>query len=144
MLDESFDLRPEVGIALALHVAGCEDAVPPGGFGALDGSFLVIHTVVAEDVGSGGVGGGDLALAMNNALGLVEVYGFSNVVGNDGIVLPNFGDAIDLHRQQNRNALAPEIAGEQDCGGRSPTVAEQDNVSASFFFGGKNAVAIGI
>ncbi len=86
-------------IALALDVAGGEDAVPPGGFRALDGRFLVIHAVVAEDFGSGGVGGGDPAPAMDDALGLIKVHGFGDVVRNDRIVLPYLGHAIDLHCQ---------------------------------------------
>ena len=80
----------------ALHVAGGEDAVPPGGFRAVHRTFLVIDAVVAEDFGLSRIGGGDLAAAVNEAFGLIKVDGFGDVIGNDGIVLPKLGDAIDL------------------------------------------------
>jgi hypothetical protein len=40
--------------------------------------------------------------------------------------------------------VAAQIARQQHGSGGSPTVAEQDNVGASFFLSGKHAVAIGI
>ena len=88
-----------MGIAFALHVAGSERVGEPGIIRALDGIFFVIHEVVAQDFSSDGVGCGDLASAVNDALGLIKIHGLRDVVGNNGIVLPHFGDAIYLNRQ---------------------------------------------
>jgi hypothetical protein len=95
----AFDLRPKAGIALALHVAGSEYVGEPGILRACHGICFVIHAVVAQNLRSGGVCRGDLASAVNNALGLIKVHGFRDVVGNNGIVLPYFGHAVDLHCQ---------------------------------------------
>ena len=78
-------------------MTGGEEAVCPGSVGAFDGSFLVIDEVVAEDLSFRGIGGDDLRLAVDDAMGLVEVDGLGDIVRNDGIVLPDFGDAIDLN-----------------------------------------------
>jgi len=96
LLDHGLDLRPEVGIALALHVAGGEDAVPPRSFGALDVILFVIEEVVAQDFGPGGINGGDVATAVDDALSLIKIHGLGYVIRNEGIVLPEFGDTIDL------------------------------------------------
>jgi len=106
------DLRPKAGIALALHVAGSEDSLPPGGFGAFDRSLFVIDAVVPEDLSACGIGGSDLATAVENARGLIKIYGLGNVIGNDRVVLPPLGDTIHLHRQRNGNALLSEITGQ--------------------------------
>lgn len=144
MADQVFDLGPEVGVALAFHVAGGEYAIAPGGVGTIHRSFLVVHEEVAEDLSFGGIGGGDTAASVNDAVGLVEIYGGGDVVGNDGIVLPDFGDAIDLHGERDGDAFAAEITSEENGGSGSPAVAEQNDVSASLFGGGESAVAIGI
>jgi len=127
-----------------LHVIGSEEALCPRGLGALNRVLLVIHEVVSEDLSFSGVGGDDLPAAMDDAVGLIKVHGLGDIVWNDGIVLPNFGDAIDLHGEENRDALAAEVAGEQHGSRGSPAVAEQNDTGASFFFRGKNAIAIGI
>jgi len=144
LLDQVFDLRPEVGIALALHMAGSEDSVPPRGAGAGNGSFLVIHEVIAQNFSSGGIGRSDLAATVDDAVDLVKIYGFGDIVGNDGIVLPQFGDTIHLDGQENGYAFVAQIAGEQYGGGCSPTVAEEDDAGVSFFLGGKDAVVISV
>jgi hypothetical protein len=115
-------------------VAGSEDAVEPGGFGAFDRIFLIVHSIIAEDVSPGGIGGRDVSAPMDDAAGLIEIDGFGDVVGNDRIVLPDLSYAIHLHRQKNRNALSAKIAGESYCGRSSPALAEENDVGASFFF----------
>lgn len=113
-----------MSVALALHVAGGEDAVPEGVFGAGGGIFPVVHEVIAEDFRLGGIGSGDAAAAVDNALGLIEVDGFNNIVGDDGVVLPEFGDAIDLDGELNGNAFASQIAGQRNGGCGSPALTE--------------------
>ena len=71
----------------------CEPGILP----ALDRGFFVIHEVVPQDTGARGVGGRDVAAAVNDALSLIKVHSFDYIVGDDGIVLPDFGHAIDLH-----------------------------------------------
>ena len=82
--------------------------------------------------------------AVDDAMRLVKVHGLGDVGRNDGIVLPDFGDAIHLHGQHNRNAFAPQVAGQQHRRGCSPAVAEENDAGPSFFFRGKNAVVIGV
>jgi hypothetical protein len=81
---------------------------------------------------------------MNQPVGLVEVDGLRDIGRNDGIVLTDFGDAIHLHRQQHRDALALQIASQSDRCGGSPTVTEKDDSSIPSFRVGQNAVVIGI
>jgi len=85
-----------MGIAFTLHVVGSKDAVEPGSFRALDGMFFVIDEVVAQDFCLGGVSGGDLWAAVDEAMRLIKIDGLGDVVGNDGILLPEFGHAIHL------------------------------------------------
>jgi hypothetical protein len=142
--DHALDLQPESGVTLALHVAGGEEAVCPGGLGACDWCFLVIHAVIPEDFGFCRIGGGDLLPAVHDALGLIKVYGFGDVIWNDGIVLPQFGDAIHLHCEQNRHAFAAQVPGQCNNCRRSPTVAEEDDAGPSSFFRRQNAIVIGV
>lgn len=83
-----------------------EHAVVPRGAGTLDRILPVIHEIVAQNSRSGGIGGGDEGLAVNQTVSLKIVHGFGHIVRNDGVVLPKFSNAIDLHSQQDRNALA--------------------------------------
>ena len=141
---QGFDLRPEAGIALALHVVRGEDPVDPGSLRALHGSFAVIDAVVPQYVSFGGIGGHDLRAAMDQTVRLVKIYGLGNVAGYHGIVLPKLGDAIDLYRKQDRDAIPLQIAGKHDRCGSSPTLAEQDNACPCLFLRRQKAVPIAI
>lgn len=140
--DHVFDLGPETRVAFTLHVAGSEEAIGPGSLGTVDGVLAVIDEIVSQDFGLFGICGDDLTAAVDETVGLVEVDGLRDVVGDDGIVLPEFGDAINLNGEQDGDILAAQIAGQQDGGGCSPALSEQNDVSARFFLGGKCAVAI--
>jgi hypothetical protein len=142
--DQVFDSRPEFRIAFALHVAGGEKAVGPGSFGAFDRLLAVVGQVVAQDFSFGGVGGGDARASMDDSVGLIKIDGCRDIAGNDGVVLPDFGYAIDLDGEQNRDAGTLQIAGEQHGGGGSPTLTEKDDVGAGLFLGGKSSVAVGV
>jgi hypothetical protein len=139
-----FDPRPETRVAFALHVAGSKHAVNPGSLRALDWIFPVIGEVIPQNFCLRGISGRDLRPAVDDAMGLIKIDGLGDIVGNNGIVLPDLGDAIHLHRQQNRYARSAQFASEQHCGRCSPALAEQDNSGAGFFFGGESAVAVGI
>jgi len=104
--------------------------------------LLVIHAVISEDLSLRRISGRDSSPAMDDAVRLIKIHGLGDVVGDDGIVLPHFGNAIYLHRQQNRHAFPPQVARQQHRRGCSPTVAEENNASPRFFLGGKNAVVI--
>lgn len=119
LANQVLDLRPEAGVALALHVAGGEGVLEPGGSGAGDGGFLVVEAVVAEDLGFGIIGGGDFGAAVDQAVGLVKICRGGDVVGDDFVVLPGLGDAVDLNRQEHGDSDAIEFAREHDHGGRS-------------------------
>ncbi len=98
-----FDLRPDPGIALTLCVRGSEVTVEHGSTVTLDRSLSVIGEIVAEDLGLGRIGSRDLLAAMDEAGRLVEIYGFSNVVRDDGIILPRLINTIHLDGQQDRD-----------------------------------------
>jgi hypothetical protein len=110
---QGFDLRPKVRIALALHVARGEDSVPPGGLSALDGSFLVINPVIPQDFRLCGIRCRDLATAMDNALRLIKVHRFGDVVRNNGIVLPEFGDKTGTPSRRKSRASSTAAAAPQ-------------------------------
>ena len=48
---EIFDLRPNVGIAFALHMIPRNVAIEPGISFAVDWRFLVVEAIVSEDAG---------------------------------------------------------------------------------------------
>ena len=125
-------------------MAGSEEAIRPGSLRAIDRIFLVIHAVVSKDLSLRGIGGRDVRPAVDDALRLIEVHSFGDVVWDDRIVLPDFGDAIHLHSEQDRHAFAPQITGQQDRSGCSPAVAEENDAGSSSFFRGKHAVVIGV
>jgi len=75
---------------------------------------------------------------------LIKINGGGDVVGNEGVVLPRLGDTIHLHRQQNRDALPSQLAGQQHCGCGTPTVTKEDDMGPRLLFSGKNAVVIRI
>ena len=124
LFDQGFDLGPEVGVAFALHVAGGEDAVPEGVLGAGGGIFPVVHEVVAEDFGLCGIGGRDAAATVDDALGLIEVDGLGDIVGDDGVVLPEFGHAIDLYGELNWNAFTLQVASQRNRGCGAPALTK--------------------
>jgi hypothetical protein len=140
--DEILDLRPEAGIALALHMAGGESALEPRCSGARHGSLLVVEAVVAENPGFGIIGGGDLGAAVDQAMRLIKIHRGGDVVGDDLVVLPGLGDAVDLHGEQHGDSNTIQFAREHHYGGRSPTVAEQNDARLGFFLGAQNAVMI--
>lgn len=142
LLDQGFNTRPELGVAFALHVAGGEDAVPKRVFGALRGTLFIVHEVVSQNHSLCRVGRDDSAAAMDDAFGLVEVDGFGNVVWDDGVVLPQLGDAIDLNGEANGNTGAAQIAGKRHGCGRSPALAEEHDVGALSFVLRQDAVVI--
>lgn len=115
-MDQFFDLAPEVGIALALHVSRNKDPLEPGSAFALDWGFSVIKKIVAEDVGSGGISGRDLGPAADDAVRLIEICCGHDVVGNDAVFLPEFGDAVDLDGQQDGDSGTVQLAGQQHGG----------------------------
>lgn len=81
---------------------------------------------------------------MDNPLSLVEVDGFGNIIRDDGIVLPEFGNAIYLNGKLNGDALALQVTSERYCGSGSPALAEENDAGTIFFLRGKNTVVIGI
>jgi len=87
-------------------VVGGKYTVEPGSLRALDRVLLVVDEVISQNVRLGRISSFDLRAAVDDAMGLIEIDGLGDVVGNDGILLPEFGDAIHLDGEQNRNALA--------------------------------------
>jgi hypothetical protein len=139
---EGFDLRPQPRIALALRVGGREEALKPRRSRALHGRFLIIEPVVAENLRLRIVGGGDACAAVEQAVRLIEVGRRRDILGYDGIALPGLRDAVDLNGQQHGNSGAVQFASQHDDGGRSPTVAEENNARLGFFRVAQHTVMI--
>src|ERR1700676_3845866 len=131
-----------MGIAFALHVAGGEYAVEPGSLRALDWSLPIVGQVISKDFCFGGIGGSDSGPAMDEAVRLIKIHRLGDVIGDDGILLPKFCHAIYLNSKQNRNALATQVASQEDCRRGPPTLAEKNDAGSGFLFGGENAVAV--
>jgi len=87
-------------------VVGRKYTVEPGSLWTLDGVLLVVDEVVSKNVCLGRISSFDLRAAVDDAMRLIKIDGLGDVVGNDGILLPELGDAIHLDGEQNRNALA--------------------------------------
>ena len=87
-------------------MVGGKYTVEPGSLRALDRVLLVVDEVISQNVRLGRISSFDLRAAVDDAMRLIEIDGLGDVVGNDGILLPEFGDAIHLDGEQNRNALA--------------------------------------
>lgn len=85
-----------------------------------------------------------MGAAVNQAVGLVIVHGFSDVSGNHCIVLPKFGHAIDLRRQPNGYTLPLQIARQQHYGRRTPAVTEENDARIFLFLYGKSSIMIGV
>ena len=81
---------------------------------------------------------------MYKTVGLIEIDGFRDVFGDDGIVLPWFGNAIHLHGEYDGNIVALQIAGQQDGSGGSPAVAEENDSDSRFFFRRKHTIMVRI
>lgn len=92
----------------------------------------------------GGVGGGNSAPAVNQTMRLIEVHGLGHIAGDDGIVLPGFGNAFHLNGQEHGDAISLQFAGEHDGRRPAPTLTKKNNAGALLFFRGKDAVVIRI
>ena len=141
---KAFDLGPQAGIAFALHVARSEDPLKPGCPGTLHRFFLVIETVIAQNLSLRIVCGRNRCAAMDQAMRLIKVRRLGDVVGDDLVVLPGLFDAIDLYREQDGDFCTIQFAGQQDHGGSSPTVAEENDVGVRLFLIAKDAVVIAV
>jgi len=130
---EIVDLRPEMRIALALHVAWGEGPVKPGSSLALNRSLPIVETVIAENLSLGLVSSGNMRAAMDDAMRLVEVRGSDDIFGDDAVVLPRLRHAVHLHRQEHGNPFAVQIASQQNCSGRAPAVPKEDDAGLGFF-----------
>src|SRR5580765_3858351 len=120
------------------------DAVEPGISQADDRRLLIVETIVAEDTGFGIVGGLNFGAAMDESVRLVKVHCCRHVFRDDSIVLPELGDAIDLHGQHHWDADAMQIAREEHHRRSAPAMTEQHDVRRGLFFFTKHAVLVGI
>lgn len=139
-----FHLGPDVGIAFTLHVVGSDVPVKPGIAFTTDWGLVVVEAVIAEDAGFGIVDSLDFTAAVNESVRLVKVDRSSDVIGNQFIVLPELGHAVDLNREHHRDANAVEFTREQNNGGSAPTLAEKHDVGVGFFLPAEDAIPIGV
>lgn len=137
-------MPPKDCVALGVHVAGDEGAFDPGKAFAFHRIQVVIEAVVSEDCGFRVVFSPNQGTAVDDAVRLVKIDGLRNIRGNHSIVLKGFGDAIDLHGEQDGYASAVQFSGQHDDGGSSPTLAKENDAGMSLFLIAQNAVVIGI
>ena len=144
LTNQALNLRPETRIAIALHVLRNEPAIDPGPTFALHRRYFVVETVVAKDLCLGVVGCANNLLSVDDSVGLIKVHSGGHVVGDNIIVLPGFGDTVDLNGQEYGNTQAVQIAGQHYDGGTSPTLPEEDDPGTPFFVSVQNAVMVAI
>lgn len=144
LANERFDLLPQVGIAFGVHVSGNEGALKPGHPVAFHRCPFVIKQIVAQNLRSRVVGGSNDWSAMHKAVWLVEVRSGGYIRGDDTILFPRLGYAVDLHGQQYRNADTIQIAGEHNNSGASPTLTEENDACPSFLLFVQDAIMIAV
>src|SRR5215467_14001891 len=136
--------RPELRIALALHVAGCDDAIKPGKPFAPHRLFPVVEAVIAEYVGFGFVCGPNVLSAMDEPMRLIEIDGRGYIIGDYLVVLPELCDAIDLNGEHDGDVHAIQFPRQQYGGRRSPALPKEDDVGRSFLFAAEMSVMVGV
>jgi hypothetical protein len=94
--DQSFDAGPHVGIAFDRDVSLKEVAREPGISRAGFRLFLVIESIVAEDLSSLGIRWQNFRRSVQESTRLIKVNRAGYIGGNDAVILTGFCDAIDL------------------------------------------------
>ena len=141
---EYFDAVPELGITLALHVAGGEGSIEPRCCFTLHRMLTVVKTIIAKDLGLGLIFGLDSGAPVHQAMRLIEVDGSGDIVGNDSIMLPKLGHAIDLHRQQNRDSSPVQFPRQEHHRSRSPAVPKKDDTRLGFLLFAEASVVVAV
>jgi hypothetical protein len=142
--NQRFDLRPDGGIALDLDVRLHERTIPPGVLPASEWLRFVIEAEIAEDASAGGISGVNFGQAVEEAVKLVEIHRLGDVRRNYRIVLAEFGDTIDLDREEDWDAVLSKLARELDRLRGAPTVAEDNDAGVLLLLGRQIAVAIDV
>lgn len=73
---------------------------------------------------------------------LIKIHSSSDIFGNDAVMLPKFGDAIDLNGEHHRDSRILQFAGKEDHRRGAPTVPEENDVRTRFFGIRKRTVVI--
>jgi len=107
-------LIPDCGIALDLNVGFHENAVPPRILAAAERFCLVVGTKIPKDARARRIGSANLSLAVEHAIELIEIDSLADVRGDDGVILPLLGDAIDLDGENYRDTVFFQLACEFD------------------------------
>jgi len=119
-----------------------QQPIIPGVIAALSRLFSVLQLHIAQDLGTGRVGGSDFCTPVEQSVRLVEIDRLGDIGRNHSVVLADFRNAIHLYRQQNWNTFALQVAGESDRRRCPPAMTEQDYPSTPFFFIGQETVMI--
>jgi len=112
--------------------------------GAGLGLFLINEAKVPEDLGLQRIGGNDFVEAMERTASLIEINCPGHVCGDNVVVLPEFSDAIDLNREQDRNSIFLQLPGQRYYRRGTPTVSIKDDTRLSLLGIGEGAGAIAI
>src|SRR5579872_1225773 len=105
---------------------------------------FVIKPKIPEDLGMHRISGGDLCAAVEETPSLIKIHRPLHVRGDDLIVLPVFGNTIDLYSQEYRNLFLLQLARKHNRRGCAPAVAIKNDARTPPFFLRKAAVAVGI
>src|ERR1700686_1120624 len=79
---------------------------------------------------------------MYQSMRLIEIHGRSDVLGDDSVILPWLGHAIDLGGEQHRNPRTIQFSSQQHYSGGSPTVAKENDARPRLFLFAENAVLV--
>jgi hypothetical protein len=103
--NEGFDLIPNARITFDFGVGRREDTVIPEILIALDRIHFIVESKISNNSRVCGIGRTNFWLAVEKSIWLIEIDRLGDVGRDNRVVLPNFGDAIDLDSQNNGDVL---------------------------------------
>lgn len=96
---------PHAGIILDLEMGAGENSRNPSAMCAMRWSPPVYHSKISYDSGSRRIEWDDCGASPDQALSLKEVNGSCYIAGNDGIVLTDLPNTVDLDRKEYWNSV---------------------------------------
>ena len=107
---------------------------------------LALYSIakISNDLGSCGIGGANRRLTVHDSIRLVKIDGLTHIRGNYGVVLSDFGDAVDLNGQENWNAILFKLARQHDSFRSAPAMSEDDDAGILFFSRRKRAIVVSV
>ena len=104
----------------------------------------IVKPEALYELGARRIGGPNLAPAMKESIGLVEIDGVSNIDGDYRIVLPRLCNTVHLDRQQNRDPVRLQLPRQGDRFRPAPAMSINDDAGILLFLDRKCPVAVGV